>query len=92
MWVKILPHDKDKLSPLWMVPSEVMRHVILGKYEVRTPKGFQTLHSDSFNPYREPLEGDTIPFQYYKPRRFAEEEETWVVEKILDHRKRKGEV
>ena len=34
VWVKVLPHDKDKLSPLWMGPCEVMRHVILGKYEV----------------------------------------------------------
>ena len=90
--VKVLPHDKDKLSSLWMGPCEVMKHVVLDKYEVRTPKEFQTLHDDCFKPYQEPLEGSASPFHYYKPRRFAEEEEAWVVERILDHRKRKGEL
>ena len=73
-----------------MGPCEIMRRLTHGKYEVRTPKGYEKLHADSFKPFCEPLNGPSIPVHYYKPPALPSSEETWVVEKKLKHRMRKG--
>jgi len=51
VWVKVLPKDHTKLSPLWMGPCEITKHLTLSKYDLRTPKGYEILHADSFKPF-----------------------------------------
>ena len=89
VWVKVLPKDKDKLDPLWMGPCEILKHVQSGRYTVQTPFGDEDHHMDSFKPYKPDLKGKCLPFQYYQPSSVPEDD-TWVVEKILNHRVRNG--
>ena len=86
VWVKVLSKDKNKLDPLWMGPCEVLKHVHSGRYTLKTPYGDEDHHVDSMKPYKPGLSGKSIPFLYYKPPTVPEDD-TWVVEKILKHKK-----
>ena len=86
VWLKVLPKDKDKLDPLWMGPCEILKHVHSGRYTVLTPYGDEDHHMDAMKPYTPELTGKSIPFLYYKPTTVPEGD-TWIVEKILKHRK-----
>ena len=53
-----------------------------------TPTAQEEVHCDSLKPYLLPLEGASLPLHYFrKPEETVDHEKTWIVEKILGHRK-----
>ena len=86
VWLRVESRDRTKLDPLWMGPCEVLRHVRSGRYTIQTPYGAEDHHIDHMKPYRPDLSGKSIPFMYYQPNTVPEGD-TWIVEKILRHRK-----
>ena len=58
----------------------------MGKYLVETPTGRSILHFDSFKPYQEDLKGSSIPFHYYQPVVPKEFTDSYVVDKIIEHK------
>ena len=57
---------------------------------MQTAYGPEDIHMDSMKPYRPPLTGKSIPFLYYQPTTVPDEDDTWIVEKILKHRETDG--
>jgi hypothetical protein len=91
VWVRVLPKDHRKLSPLWMGPCQVLKGLEKSTYLVSTPHGEEVLHSDSFKPYLGPLDGVAVPFAYYRPDRpLDQDSDDFVVDKILRHEKKGG--
>jgi len=86
VWIKVESKDKNKLEPLWMGPCEILRHVRSGRYTVKTAYGDEDHHVDRMKPYKPGLHGKNVPFLYSKPPTIPEDDH-WVVEKILSHKK-----
>ena len=64
-----------------------------GDYKVKTPRGPEILHADSFKMYRPNLNGTSIPFHYYQPSAApGESVDEFVVEKILNHKIENGKM
>jgi Chromo (CHRromatin Organisation MOdifier) domain len=70
-----------------------LQHLAYGDYKVKTPKGPEILHADSFKLYRPNLNGTSIPFHYYQPSAVPGElADEYVVEKILAHKIEHGKM
>ena len=53
--------------------------------------GIEDVHIDSMKPFISMPEGNSIPFYFYSPKSLFPHTDTWVVEKILDHRIYRGQ-
>ena len=82
----------DKLEPLWTGPCEIIERIgVTGRYRVCMKNGIEDVHIDSMKPFISTPEGNSIPFFYYSPKSQFPHTDTWVVEKILDHRIYRGQ-
>ena len=91
VWVRNLPHEADKLDPLWTGPCEVLSRVNqTSRYRVAIPTSIQDVHSDRLQLYIPKIDGEKIQLYYYRPAKDVPEDDAEVVEKILDHRRHNG--
>ena len=91
VWVRNLPHEADKLDPLWTGPCEVLERVgRTARYKVTLPEGVQDVHIDRMKMYLPRVDGTKIALHYYRPHRDVPEDDSWTVEKIVVHRIRGG--
>ena len=92
VWVKNLPHEKNKLDALYTGPCEVLAHHRgTGKYSVALPDGIQDVHIERLKLYLPRSDGKIIPLMYYQPQPEIPHDDGYVVEKIIGHRMRAGE-
>jgi hypothetical protein len=92
VWVRNLPHEADKLDPLWTGPCEILSRVAqTGRYQVALPVGIQDIHSDRLRLYLPTIDGERIVLHYYRPAKDIPEDDAMVVEQILGHRVRAGQ-
>jgi len=91
VWIRNLPGETTKLDPLYSGPYEVVRcHEHEGRYVIRTPEGVKDVHQDRMKMYLPRVDGSTLPLHYYKPTTLVPEGDSYVVERILDHRVNDG--
>ena len=89
VWVRNLPHEGDKLDPLWSGPAEVLERVGLrGRYKVALGGSVIDVHADRLKMYLPHVYGTKIVLNYYRPHREVPEDDSNVVESILRHRVR----
>jgi hypothetical protein len=92
VWVKRRPATGTKLDPLWTGPCEVMEVTGPGRYTINLPEGSEDVHTSSLKPYLLQMSGTAITWKYFQPRKYQEATEGAIVEAILSHRKRKGQL
>lgn len=81
----------DKVDTLYTGPCEILKRVgTTGRYTVALPHGEKDVHMDRFKIYLPALDGTKVPFHFIRPRKDVPQDDTYVVEKILDHRIRNG--
>ena len=91
VWVRNLPNEATKLDPLWTGPCEVLARVgDSARYTVTLPDGICDVHIDRLKMYLPRVDGSKIQLHYYRPLEKVPEDDTLVVERILDHRVRSG--
>ena len=78
----------NKLERLWNGPFEVMERVGRGWYRISAEKGETIVSVSIMIPFRDPVSGDRVPPQFYTDREETVDSESFIVEKILRHRKR----
>ena len=93
VWIRNLPHEGNKLDPLWTGPCEVLERIGLrGRYQVAIQGDVVDVHIDRMKMYLPHVDGTKIVLNYYKPhRQVPEDDKDLVVDKILAHRIRGGE-
>ena len=79
-----VPH---KLHPLHRGPCEVVEVVRPNRYRVSTPTGIQEFHGEDLKPYVPEPGTNGVPYHYYCPPEDVPEKDTWIIEKIVGHRK-----
>ena len=94
VWVRNGEGDSfTKLDPLWTGPCEILsKEGNTGRYDVAMPQGTEAVHLERFKPYLKPLQGNSIPFLYFKPQKKLPESDTYTVEKIIAHRIKKDPI
>ena len=91
VWVRNLPHEGQKLDPLWTGPCEVLTRVgQTGRYKIAMPEGVQDVHIDRLKLYLPSIVGEKITMHYFRPQRDIPEDDALVVEKIVGHRTKAG--
>ena len=92
VWVRRRKGEGSKLHTLWHGPCEVLsRHGSTGRYTIQLPKGPEDLHMDSLKPYFPSLNDTKVRLHYYKPAGGLPEDDSYAVEKILEHRLLRGQ-
>jgi len=80
-----------KLDPLWTGPCEILERIgNTGRYRVALPQGPDDIHVEDTKPYLADIHGTQIPCLYFRPKPKLPSTDTYVVDKILDHRVRQG--
>ena len=93
VWVRNLPHESNKLDPLWTGPCEILSRVgQTARYQVAFPDSIQDVHADRLKMYLPTIDGDKIKLHYYRPHCDLPEDDSWIVAKILGHRLRGGKL
>ena len=91
VWVRNLPHEGNKLDPLWTGPCEILDRIgNRGRYQVGIQDQVVDVHADRLKMYLPHVDGTKIVLNYYKPQTKVPEDDTYVVEKIMEHRTRNG--
>jgi transposase InsO family protein len=92
VWIRNGPGDEfNKLDPLWTGPCEILhQYGNTGRYQVALPQGSEDVHMERFKPYLPPNNRRAIPFHYFKPQPKLPETDTYIVDKIVDYRVKKG--
>ena len=92
VWVRNLPHEGDKLDPLWTGPCEILDRVGLrGRYQVAIGGSVVDVHADRLKMYLPHVDGTKIVLNYYRPHHNVPEDDSLVVASILRHRIRDGQ-
>ena len=78
----------NKLERLWNGPFEVMERVGRGRYRISAEKGETIVPVSIMKPFRDPVSGNRVPLHFYTDREEMVHSESFIVEKILPHRKR----
>jgi hypothetical protein len=92
VYVRILEKERKKTDPLFMGPCEVLDRVHDDTYLVSLPGGEQQVAFDRLKPFPR-WEGRKKALFYYKPKEAEVPsglDDTYVVEKIVNHRQRRG--
>ena len=91
VWVRNLPHEGNKLDPLWTGPCEVLGRVgNTGRYQIAMTTSVQDVHSERLKMYLPMVHGERVRLHYYKPQHDVPEDDSMVVEAIIGHRVRGG--
>jgi len=91
VWVRNLPDQAGKLDPLWTGPCEVLqRRGNSGRYQIALPDSVQDIHMERLKMYLPRIDGTKIHLHYYRPVEQVPEDDSLLVEKIIDHRTRNG--
>ena len=92
VWVRNLPHEGDKLDPLYTGPCEIVGRIgATGRYTVSMPHGHVDVHQERLKIYLPKIDGLSIPLIYFQPKRDIPQNDDFVVEQIVDHRLRYGQ-
>ena len=92
VWVCNLPHDANKLNPLWTGPCEVLGRVgNRGRYQVAILDNVGDVHADRLKMFLPNMDGTKIVLNYFKPQRTVPKDDTYVVEKIIGHQMKNGQ-
>ena len=72
-------------------PCEIIeRYGTTGQYKVGLPNGAEDVHLEDMKPYLASVDGKAIPCCYFKPKPKIPHSDTYVVDKILEHRIKNG--
>ena len=77
----------NKLERLWKEPFQVMERVGRGRYRISAEKGETMVSVSIMKPFRDPVSGNRVPLPFYTDREEMVDSESFIVEKILSHRK-----
>ena len=84
-----MPHESDKLEPLWTGPCEVLERIgLTGRYRVAVRGDVIDIYADRLKLYLANVDGTKIILNYYRPHHEVPEDDSFVVEKIIGHRMR----
>ena len=82
MWVRNLPHEGNKLDPLWTGPCEILSRVgNTGRYQIAMTDSIQDVYSERLKMYLPMVHGERIRLRYYKPQQNVPEDDALVVER-----------
>ena len=81
----------SKLDPLWTGPCEILERIgNSGRYKVALPHGSEDVHIEDLKPYLKQIDGTAIPCHYFQPKEKLPIDDSFVVNKILEHKIHNG--